>query len=144
MKVKFSKLHPNAIIPKYAKPGDAGMDLTAVEASEADGMFVYKTGLAAEIPEGHVALIFPRSSISSKDMSLANSVGVIDSGYRGEIIAKFRPHWNGKLVASAYQVGDRIAQMIIIPFPQIETEEVPYEELTKTERGKGGFGSSGA
>ena len=91
MKVKIKKTHPHAVIPKYKKPGDAGMDLYCVEGGYADknGNMVYHTGLAMEIPEGHVGLLFPRSSISSTPHSLRNSVGVIDSGYRGEIILKF-------------------------------------------------------
>ena len=133
------KLDAGAIIPKYAKAGDAGMDLYAVtESFDEHGNYVYGTGLAMEIPEGHVGLIFPRSSISKTAHSLRNAVGVIDSGYRGEIMLKFDIN---TLNSPVYKVGDRIAQIIILPYPQIEFEEA--WELSKTERGSGGFGSSG-
>lgn len=81
MKVKIKKLHKNAVIPSYAKEGDAGLDLTctAIEQEENFGNIVYKTGIAVEIPEGYVGLLFPRSSISKTTCLLSNSVGVIDS-----------------------------------------------------------------
>jgi dUTP pyrophosphatase len=101
-------------------------------------MVTYNTGLAIEIPEGHVGLLFPRSSISKTVLSLANSVGVIDSGYRGSIMFKFRYPEEGMV----YDVGDRVGQIIIMPYPTIEFEET--EELSSTERGQGGFGSTGA
>ena len=139
MKVKVMKLDAGATIPKYAKHGDAGMDLYAVSESFDDhGNYVYGTGLAMEIPEGYVGLIFPRSSISKTAHSLRNAVGVIDSGYRGEIMMKYDID---TLNSPVYKVGDRIAQIIILPYPQIEFEEA--WELSKTQRGKGGFGSSG-
>ena len=138
MKVKVMKLDAGAIIPKYAKPGDAGMDLYATsESFDEHGNYVYGTGLAMEIPEGHVGLIFPRSSIS-KTQLLRNAVGVIDSGYRGEIIFKFSINTHNSPV---YEVGERIGQMIIMPYPEVEFEEA--FELSKTERGKGGYGSTG-
>ena len=137
MKVKIKKLHPDAVLPFYAKPGDAGMDLTSVSITEGmDDIVEYGTGLAIEIPSGYVGLIFPRSSIYKQDLSLSNSVGVIDSGYRGEIRLKFRmltPNEN------QYQNGDRVGQLIILPYPQIEFEE---GELSETERADGGFGST--
>ena len=139
MKVKVMKLDAGATIPKYAKPGDAGMDLYAVSQKFDDhGNYVFGTGLAMEIPEGHVGLIFPRSSISKTAHSLRNAVGVIDSGYRGEIMMKFDINTHNSPV---YNVGDRIAQIIIMPYPQIEFEEV--FELADSERGSGGFGSTG-
>jgi dUTP pyrophosphatase len=138
MKVKIKKLHPNAVIPKYAKPGDAGLDLTAISESwnEFNSQVTYGTGIAVEIPEGHVGLIFPRSSISKTTLMLANSVGVIDSGYRGEIMFKFNYLEKGMI----YDVGDRVGQLIIIPYPSVEFEEV--DDLSSTERGDGGFGST--
>lgn len=139
--VKFKKLSENAVVPKYAKPGDAGLDLTAVS-YEYDGLtkrHVYGTALAAEVPEGHVGLIFPRSSICKKDLRLTNSVGVIDSGYRGEI--KFFFDSTGFDDDQIYNVGDRIGQLIIMPYPKIDIQVV--DELSSTERGDGGFGSSG-
>jgi dUTP pyrophosphatase len=139
MKVKIKKMHANAVIPKYAKPGDAGLDLTATseEWNEGNTMVTYGTGLAVEIPEGYVGLVFPRSSVSKTTLNLTNSVGVIDSGYRGEIMFKFRYLEEGMI----YDVGDRIGQLIIMPYPQVEFEEV--EDLSSTERGEGGFGSTG-
>ena len=133
------KLDAGAIIPKYAKPGDAGMDLYAASfAIDQNNNYVYGTGLAMEIPKGYVGLIFPRSSISKTAHSLRNAVGVIDSGYRGEIMMKYDINTHNSPV---YEIGDRIAQIIILPYPQIEFEEA--FELSKTQRGKGGFGSSG-
>lgn len=144
MKIKIKKLHSNAVIPKYAKPGDAGLDLTVTSKSYDDNEnIVYGTGLAVEIPEGYVGLIFPRSSNSKTDLYLTNHVGVIDSGYRGEIMFKFRKSNCIKTFQEArvYEVGDRVGQLIVLPYPAIEFEEV--DELSSTDRGVGGFGSSG-
>ena len=170
MKVKIKKLNNKAIIPQYAREGDAGMDLTAVSVDydPITDCITYGTGLAVEIPKGHVGLLFPRSSISNYDLTLANSVGVIDSGYRGEIMFKFytvsiyeKAHTDlstlkeGKFKVYAdiydyseettinlnvYKIGDRVGQLIIVPYPYIEFEEA--EELEESQRGKGGFGST--
>ena len=147
MKVRIKKLNEGAIVPSYSKQGDAGMDLTAISISKDNvGNITYHTGLAVEIPQGYVGLLFPRSSISKKQQFLTNCVGVIDSRYRGEIMAKFKPVMGTYdtilelFESNEYQVGDRIVQMIILPYPQIEFEEV--EELSETERGYGGFGST--
>lgn len=138
MKIKIKRLHPQSVIPRYAKQGDAGMDLTVTHCCLRDRKWHVKFGIAMEIPEGYVGLIFPRSSIHKTACRLSNCVGVIDSGYRGEISAVFDiPDWR----TAAYQVGDRAAQIIIMPYPQVEFEEV--EELSETERGTGGFGSTG-
>ena len=139
MKVRIKKMHEAGVIPAYAKPGDAGLDLVAVSETWNDdnSMVTYGTGLAVEIPEGYVGLLFPRSSISKTNLELSNSVGVIDSGYRGEIMFKFRYNSEGMV----YDVGDRVGQLIILPYPSIEFEEV--EELSNTDRGEGGFGSTG-
>ena len=139
MNVKIKKLSSNAVIPVYAKPGDAGLDLVAIreEWTEDNGMVTYDTGLAIEIPEGHVGLLFPRSSVSKTILTLANSVGVIDSGYRGSIMLKFRYPEEGMV----YEVGEKVGQIIILPYPQITFEEV--DELSSTDRGEGGFGSTG-
>lgn len=140
MKVGIKKLHPDAVIPKYAKPGDAGLDLTAVEIINDEGFQVtYKTGLAFEIPLGYVGLLFPRSSVRNYQLSLSNAVGVVDSGYRGEI--QFTFNKLGGIPSKKYEVGDRIGQLIIMPYPSIELVEL--DALSKTERGEGGFGSSG-
>ncbi len=136
VKIKIKKVHPDAVLPKYAEEGDAGMDIVAISRKMKDNYVEYKTGLCLEIPKGHVCLIFPRSSISKKDLMLCNSVGVLDSGYRGELLFRFQ-----KLGENIYEVGERIGQIIILPYPLIEIEEV--ENLSKTSRGEGGFGSTG-
>jgi dUTP pyrophosphatase len=140
MKVRIKKLNENAVIPSYAKDGDAGMDLVATRIISNTTFDVsYGTDLAMEIPNGFVGLVFPRSSIRKYELALSNSVGVIDSGYRGELQATFKKT-NG-LDSIAYKVGDRIAQIMIIPHPPIEFKEV--DDLSETERGDGGFGSTG-
>ena len=128
MRIKLKRLNENAIVPKYAHYGDAAVDLYASSKYEDEfGNVCYGTGFALEVPEGYVGLLFARSSISKINLRLANAVGVIDSGYRGEIIIKFD--------------GDRVAQFMILPLPPIQFVEVG--ELSKTVRGAGGFGSSG-
>jgi dUTP pyrophosphatase len=144
MKVKIKKTHEGAIIPRYAKHGDAGLDLTAIERTTDEyGNVVYRTGLAFEIPEGYVGLIFPRSSVCKYDLALTNAVAVIDSGYRGEVVCKFKPTVLDSFERDPriYEVGERFAQMIILPYPSIEFEET--EELSDSARGTGGYGSSG-
>ena len=137
MKIKIKKLSENAVIPKYAKHGDAGMDLTVTDIEIVDHFHVkYKFGIDIEIPLGYVGLVFPRSSIYKQGQLLTNSVGVIDSGYRGEICAVMMGN-NSDL---SYKVGDRAAQIMIIPYPQIEFEE--SNDLSETERGSGGYGST--
>lgn len=145
MKLKIKKLHPNAVIPQYAKPGDAGLDLVATSLTlDENNNLVYGTGLAIEIPTGYVGLLFPRSSNSKKDLILSNHVGVIDSGYRGEIIFKYKSSLcsSGQYITGKnYEVGDKVGQLILFPYSQVTIEEV--EELTETERGTNGFGSTG-
>ena len=137
MKVKIKRLSPDAKIPKYAKAGDACMDLYAVEhIIDKYGNQVYNTQIAMEIPEGYVGLVFPRSSVSKTTLALRNAVGVIDSGYRGSIVLKY-----GGTTREGYSQGDRVGQIMILPYPQIEFEEV--SELSDSERGSGGFGSTG-
>jgi dUTP pyrophosphatase len=138
--VKVKKLNPNAVIPSYSKVGDAGMDLTITSIIENTSFSVsYGFGIAIEIPTNFVGLVFPRSSVRNQELILSNCVGVIDSGYRGEIQATFKKT-NG-LDSISYKVGDRGAQIIILPYPTIYMTEVP--ELSNTERGTGGFGSTG-
>lgn len=139
IELKIKKLHSEAVIPQYAKPGDAGLDLVAIseEWNEDNTMVTYGTGLAIEIPEGYVGLIFPRSSVSKTTLNLSNSVGVIDSGYRGPIMFKFRYLQEGNV----YDIGDRIGQLVIMKIPTVNIVEV--EELSSSERGEGGFGSTG-
>ena len=140
MQVKIKKLSHNAVIPTYAKDGDAGMDLVATTiVNEEAFQITYGLGVAMEIPYGFVGLVFPRSSIRKYDLSLTNCVGVIDSGYRGELQATFRKERG--VASKKYEIGDKVCQIMIIPHPSIEFEEV--EELNNTERGEGGFGSTG-
>ena len=168
MKIKIKKLHENAIIPIYSYFGDAGIDLIAISKNYDEfGNVSYGIGLAIEIPEGYVGLIFPRSSNCKKDLLLTNSVGVIDSNFRGEIFVKFKPSLifasnefsktneignisktfdkidipGNPYSYEEYEIGDRICQLIIIPYPKIEFQEV--EELSETQRGEGGFGHTG-
>jgi dUTP pyrophosphatase len=149
MKINIKKLKPEAIIPTYAINGDGAMDLTATSKTKDEkGNVVYGTGLAMEIPVGYVGLIFPRSSVSKLTLNLANSVGVIDAAYRGEIICKFKPtlaYIPSNVVipvtGGEYEVGERVAQIMIMPRPEIEFNEI--EDLSPTERGSGGFGSTG-
>lgn len=161
MKVRIKKLSPNARIPKKAHATDAGFDLyaTSFRYDKEEGNLVYGTGLAFEIPEGYVGYIFPRSSISRKHLMLTNAVGVVDAGYRGEVTCKFkiavRAHeYTARRTKQTlyspqinfygndiYEVGERIGQLIIMPFPGIEFEE--SDELSDSERGTGGYGSSG-
>lgn len=148
MDVKIKKLHEGAVIPSYAKPGDAGLDLTAVSYNyKADiDCHVYGTGIAVEIPEGYVGLVYPRSSNRKTEAYMTNHVGVIDSGYRGEIMVSFklRDYKEGQIqqLFKPYEVGDKIAQLIIVPYPKIEFKVV--DELSTTERGENGHGSTGA
>jgi dUTP pyrophosphatase len=178
MTVQFQKLHADAVVPTKAKAGDAGFDLVAVSEAElvlakegqkytvtpdgpsqivtgeedSYGYIRYRLGIAVAIPEGYVGLIFPRSSVSKTDLTLANAVGVVDSGYRGEIEARFRTapdqatqqHRMDVLSTagySFYKKGDRVAQLVIVEAPLFTFEEV--DALDATERGTDGFGSSG-
>lgn len=142
MKVKIKRLSPNAVIPRYARPGDAGLDLTAVEVENgSNGIVIYRTGLAFEIPEGYVGYVFPRSSVSFKHLQMANSVGVIDSSYRGEVTVVFRNTADRYWKDGYYRIGDRVAQLVIMPIPFVTFEEV--DTLSQTLRGEGGYGSTG-
>ena len=140
--IKVKRLHENAVIPSYSKVGDAGMDLTAVDIAETTDYVSYKIGLAFEIPKGYVGLLFPRSSNSKKDLLLTNSVGVIDSGYRGEIEFRYKRIKDDFRDIVKYEIGDRVGQIMILPYPQVYMTEVP--ELSDSERGTGGFGSTGS
>ncbi len=143
MKLNFKKLDPNAKLPKYATDGAACFDFYAVSdrcvTLRCHDTNIFRTGLSVEIPEGYALIIYSRSGHGFKhDTRLANCVGVIDSDYRGEIQVK--------LTYDSYEhvdilPGDRIAQGMLIPTPQVEICEV--EELSDTVRGNGGFGSTG-
>lgn len=192
MDIKIKKLNENAKIPTYAHIGDAGMDITAInrEYDKENDVYIYHTGLAFEVPKGYVMLLFPRSSNRKTDSYLSNSVGILDSTYRGELLVCYKnrtakniykyldnltdyigdvervslqddcskvlnnicsgssidaDYYNinrtNILPMAPYEVGDRIAQIMILPYPEIKFEEV--EELSDTERGDGGFGSTG-
>lgn len=137
--INIKKTNELATIPKYAHSTDAGMDLVAVSMNETDKYIEYDTGIAIEIPKGYVGLVFPRSSVSKLDLVQANSVGVIDSSYRNSIKVRFKKlKDNGVCV---YVPGERIAQLIILPYPMIGFNEV--EKLSDSDRGLGGFGSTG-
>ena len=136
MKLKIKKLNENVKIPSYAHEGDAGLDIVATDVTVTTNYVEYNTGLSFELPPGYVMLIFPRSSISNYDLILANGVGVLDSSYKGELKFRFK-----KIGSKIYKVGDKIGQIILFPYPQVTIEEV--EELTETERGTNGFGSTG-
>ena len=147
MEVKIKRLVEDAVIPAYAHDTDAGLDLVATSYEYKDDIHchVYGTGLAVEIPEGHVGLLFPRSSNRKTESYLTNHVGVVDSGYRGEIMLSFktRDFKEGEIqqLFKPYEVGDKVAQLIIIPYPKIDLKVV--DELSTTERGTNGRGSTG-
>lgn len=150
MKVRIKRLYEDAKLPTKAHDDDAGFDLYAHSKSfDDEGNVVYGVGVAFEIPKGYVGLLFPRSSNAKKDLLLSNSVGVLDSGYRGEVLFKFKPSmvfYEGRPTHAfskniIYEIGDRIGQIIIMPYPEVEFVEV--DELSETERGAGSYGSSG-
>lgn len=154
LNVKINKLLYTAKIPEYAHDSDAAMDVTAASVQITDDYVEYGTGLSFELPQGYCMYIFPRSSNSKYDLLLANSVGILDSGYRGELKIRFkrvfrikeriRKFFGKKLELSSdkfYKVGDRVAQIMIMPYPKVQFEEV--KELSDTDRGTGGFGSTG-
>lgn len=188
--VKIKKLVENAVIPTYAKLGDMGMDLvaTSMEYDASRDCYVYHTGLAFEVPEGYGMLLFPRSSNRNTEAYMTNHVGILDSGYRGELLICYKlrtskevseliielthalvdvrndvveivdnisdaniaissNYKDNELIeidweeSAPYKVGDRVAQLVVIPYPKVMFEEV--EELSASERGTGGHGSTG-
>lgn len=163
LNVKTKILDPSIPTPalQYAKDGDAGIDLTATSVDyDNDGNVVYGTNRGFEIPDGYVGLLFPRSSNSKKDLLLSNGVGILDSQYRGEVMFKYKTSLevsgsvtrNDKTKVSLtsamfsrdlkiYNINDRIGQLIILPYPKVQFEEV--SELSETDRGAGGYGSTG-
>lgn len=178
MKINIKKLSPNAKLPTYGSENAAGMDLYAlIEEPNKKGEFVTEiavgttkkihTGIAVEIPEGYVGLIFARSGLATKkNLSPANAVGVIDADYRGEVIVALHNYAPSSIQSGTYaefsiesrdcyayescyntfdnqpiENGDRIAQLVIVPYIHAELNEV--KELSKTKRGEGGFGSTG-
>lgn len=147
MEVKIKKLNKDAVIPKYAHDTDAGLDIVAIsyEYKEDIKCHVYGTGLAFEIPEGYVGLLFPRSSNRKTESYLTNHVGVIDSGYRGEVMFSFKTRDfkddELQVLNRPYEIGDKVGQLIIMPYPKIKFVEV--DELSDSDRGENGHGSTG-
>lgn len=150
MQVKVKKLHPDAIMPQYATEGAACFDLHAIGDGllpigdgglpiEFYGSVIFRTGLSFEIPQGYAMMVYSRSGHGFKhDTRLANCVGVIDSDYRGELLVKLTNDGEESFVV---RKNDRIAQAMIVPVPRVELVEA--DSLGDTERGAGGFGSTG-
>jgi len=142
MIIKFKKLNNKAVTPKVAKPGDAGADLTAISYNIIEEQGVswhnYEFGLAIEIPPGYVGMLFPRSSSSKTDLVLANGVGILDSGFRGPLSARFKAIKNNPKI---FSVGDRVCQLVVVPYIKTDFHEVG--ELSSSERGSDSWGSSG-
>jgi dUTP pyrophosphatase len=136
MNIHFKKLQPDAVSPSRAHPDDAGWDLTLARLAITNGVWYCSTGIAVEIPLGYFGLLRPRSSLAKKRYVMASS-GVIDAGYRGEIVIPLREVGHG----DSYEIGDRICQLIILPLPDVAFVE--QAELSETVRGTGGFGSTG-
>lgn len=139
--VKIRKVHPDAVLPQRAHPTDAGMDVTAISMEMTEDYIEYDTGLQFQLPAGYAMLIFPRSSNSKKDLLMCNSVGVLDAGYTGNLKFRFKLTTEG-YTEKIYNPGDKIGQIIILPYPEINFIET--EEFDETDRGSGGFGSTGS
>lgn len=142
MNLKFKKITLQAVEPSYMKDGDAGLDLTARSIVKNSLFSVwYNTDIAVEIPKNYFGMLPPRSSITNDgNLYMANSVGILDSGFRGGIQVRFNRTLKGFFTRQKYNVGDRIAQLIIVPFKNVTLEEV--ENLSKTNRNTGGYGST--
>ena len=160
MKIGFKKVHPDAVIPKYAHEGDAGMDVYAIndELISLNEPTIVKTGLVAEIPDGYEIQVRPRSGLATKGVTVFNTPGTIDSNYRGEIgvilyavkgnvtmscgfIDEIGRYKNEEKKMFSINKGDRIAQLVVAPVTKCEPVEVV--EVSETDRGTGGFGSTG-
>lgn len=172
MNVKFKKLNPNATLPAYAHADgeDNGLDLVAVGVRETEDFIEYQTGIAVEIPKGYSGLLVPNSRVSKMDLVMCNAPGIIDPGYRGEMLVRYKKIYhmptlwqrmsrclaalfansfgiiagfkqqNLSYECKAYKVGDVVAQLVIVPAPLIEPTLV--EELTPSARGEAGWGST--
>lgn len=139
MEIKIKKLHPDAITPTYGTEGAACFDLYALKSDMRFERQIVSTGLAFEVPHGHVMMVYSRSGMGIKEGTrLSNCVGVIDSDYRGEVMVALH---NDRSMHIAVKAGDRIAQAMVIPVQQVKFEVV--DELSSTARGAGGFGSTG-
>jgi len=132
------KLKKGAQMPRKAHSTDAAFDLYAHWIEYQEGMMIIGTGVHIEVPNGHVGLVFPRSSITNTIHRMANCVGVIDPGYTGEILAKYDSTWNTD--AKRYEIGNRCAQILFLKTLDVQFAEV--QELAETNRGDGGYGST--
>jgi dUTP pyrophosphatase len=142
MDLPFQRLDPQATLPERAHPGDAGLDLrSAVDVEVGPGeRAMVPTGLAVAIPDGYAGLVLPRSGLASRQgLTLANAPGLIDAGYRGEVICAVVNLDRREAVEISR--GDRIAQLVIVPVPEVQS--VFVDELPPSTRGEGGFGSTG-
>lgn len=150
--VKVAKIKDEAFLPEFGTEYSAGADLKACLIDEEGKPYtaiiphgettMIPTGIKTEIPKGYVGLVYARSGLASKrGLAPANCVGVIDSDYRGEWFVPLHNHT--KNVIESIEHGDKIAQVIIMPYPHIDYQEVNEDELTDTKRGQGGFGSTG-
>ena len=142
--MQYVKLNEKAKDLGYARPGDAGIDISVIEFialapfGEDNSKKLLKTGISVKIPEGHFGLIVPRSSMAKKGIMLANTCGIIDSGYTGELMLYVQ---NMTAKVNYIEEGDRVAQMIVVPFTLVVLTNV--DKLPETDRGTGGFGSTG-
>lgn len=131
------------VLPTRATAGDAGLDLYSTRITqEADNsgklVLVYHTDIAVEIPEGHVGLLFMKSSVAKRSITMANAVGVVDAHYRGEIMLKYKVTTDA--IPTVYQPGEACGQLVIVPIEILEPQFV--DELSETERGTMGFGEA--
>ena len=142
MELRFRKLRAEASLPAAQHPGDAGLDLRAAESAKVDpgARAMIATGLAVAIPDGHAGLVLPRSGLATRHgLTLANSPGLIDAGYRGEVIVAVVNLDRDEPVV--IEQGDRIAQLVIVQVPEVAPAWA--DELPSSSRGEGGFGSTG-
>lgn len=144
MTLKIKRLNEDAIMPIRAHKSDAGIDLTCTNITQelnecGQLILVYHTGLAVEIPEGYVGLLFQHSNVYKKSISMTNAVGVIKPGDRGEVIGKFRSTTD--VVPAIFKPGERFAQLVVVPYMDIQIEEAT--ELAESDRNENGFGSTG-
>lgn len=142
MELPFKRIDPSAHLPTAQHPGDAGLDLCAVAdlVVEPGARAMVPTGLAVAIPDGHAGLVLPRSGLASREgLTLANAPGLIDAGYRGEVICAVVNL--DRNVAVKIAKGERIAQLVIVALPWVHPAWV--EDLPESARGEGGFGSTG-
>ncbi len=144
LNIDITRTSPSAVIPGYARAGDAGLDLVANESAVVSfgSVTTVGTGIAIALPEGYAALVIPRSGLAARHgVTVVNAPGLIDSGYRGEIKVILALLDGATERGFVIEPGDRIAQLVILPYPQIALREV--DALDETERGTQGFGSSG-